>query len=254
MNFKSWNIGRVGGIDVAIHPTFWLVPAYVALTGGGAFGVAMVLAVFGCVLLHEFGHALTARRHGIATDGITLYPIGGVARLVRMPKQPGVELLVTLAGPAVNVAIAAGIAAALWVTKPEGLLLDFASTLMWLNVGLAAFNMLPAFPMDGGRVFRALLSVPMGRLRATEVAAGLGRLLAVGFGVYGLFSGAFNVVLLSIFVFLAAGAELRRVRDEEGSGPSDGGHPDVMFAPPGYRWVGRGQGAWQLVPIYVRPR
>lgn len=254
MNFKPWSLGRIGGIDVSIHPTFWLVPAYIALTGGGVFGVLMVLALFGCVLLHEFGHALEARRHGIGTSGITLYPIGGVASLARIPRKPGVELLVTLAGPAVNLAIAAFLLAGLWAFEPVGVVANFAASLMWLNLGLAIFNMLPAFPMDGGRVLRALLSGPMGRLRATEFAAGLGRILAIGLGLYGLFGGALNLVFLAIFVYLAGAAELSRVRAEEGEDPRDGGHPNVTFAPPGYRWVGRGQGAWQLVPIYVQPR
>src|SRR4051812_13293229 len=109
----SWKLGRVAGIDVYLHPTFLLIPAYAGMYQGGAPAIAFVLAAFGCVLLHELGHALMARRYGIGTEDITLYPIGGVARLQRMPRSPGAELAIALAGPAVNVAIALVVGAAL---------------------------------------------------------------------------------------------------------------------------------------------
>jgi len=272
----SYRLGRVAGIDLYVHATFLLLLAFVGLSQGGIEAVLLVSAVFGCVLLHELGHALTARSFGIGTEDITLYPIGGVARLQRMPRAPGAELLITLAGPAVNLAIAGVIAVFLWVSGGAlvdgfgtlGILgWDFASALMSINLVLAAFNMIPAFPMDGGRILRASLSGWLGRLRATEIAAGLGRILAVGFGVYNLMPGRFDLlrVALSVFVYMAASSELGRVRAEEWqrnyyrpSGrenssdtarfPGDGG---VWTAPPGYRWVSQGQGVWRLAPITV---
>src|SRR4051812_1521465 len=175
----SWKLGRAAGIDVYLHPTFLLILAYAAAQGG-AIGSLLVLCAFGCVLLHELGHALMARRYGIETEDITLYPIGGVARLRRMPRSPGAELAIALAGPAVNVGIALALAAA-WLLglfgDPAGgsVIGLFAVNLGVVNVVLALFNLIPAFPMDGGRVLRALLSGWLGRARATFVAASLGR-------------------------------------------------------------------------------
>ncbi len=262
--FRSWRLGRAAGIDLYLHPTFLLLLAFAFATQGGLLAVAFTVAVFGCVLLHEFGHALTARAFGIPTQDITLYPIGGVARLERVPKAPGAELLITLAGPAVNVAIAGLIAVALPFVSHLGPDLDglplagpFLGTLLMANVALAVFNLLPAFPMDGGRIFRALLSGPLGRLRATEIAVGVGRVVAIGLPVLLIALGQFNPLHLALagFLYLAAGAELAQVRAEEaGSGRSrwrtaSGG--GVWFAPPGYSWVSRGPGVWQLAPIVV---
>jgi Zn-dependent protease len=254
----SWKLGRVAGIDLYLHPTLLLVLALALFAGGGPGAVALTAAVFGCVLLHELGHALAARGFGIATEDITLYPIGGVARLRRMPRAPGAELAITLAGPAVNVLIAATLAATLWLgtaldpSAAGSLAAGFVADLMWINVALAAFNMVPAFPMDGGRVLRAVLSGPLGRLRATEVAAGVGKALAVVFGVVSLYHSYPLQALLCAFVYMAAGAELGRVVAEERAlRPFPHDDRGVRFAPPGYRWVSRGQGAWQLVPIPV---
>jgi len=165
-------------------------------------------------------------------------------------------LLIPLAGPLVNVAIAATLAVALWIgghAEPwatgGSYLSVFGFDLMVINLVLAGFNMLPAFPMDGGRVLRALLSRPLGRVRATEIAAGLGRALAVVFGLYSLMNGAFMAAILSVFVFLAAGAEVAAIRDDE---RRRGGWGDGMWdAPAGYRWVSLGDGFWQLCPIRV---
>jgi Zn-dependent protease len=257
----SWKIGRVAGIDLYLHPTFLLLLAYVGAVFGGLEAVALVSAVFGCVLLHEFGHALTARSlYGIQTEDITLYPIGGVARLQRMPRKPGAELLITLAGPLVNLVIAGVLAAVLWIagafepSLPTSASHDFLATLMFVNLMLAAFNLIPAFPMDGGRVFRALLSGWLGRLRATEVAAGLGKFLAMGFGLWSLFQGDLIRVFLAGVIYMAATAELMRVRAEER--PRHDSHDDhhgdgIWTAPPGYRWIEGSGGSWQLAPIWV---
>ena len=151
----SWKIGRIAGIDLFLHPTFLLI-LLPGLTGG--LSPIFIIALFGCVVLHELGHALMARRFGIETLDITLYPIGGVARLQRMPRAPGAELLIALAGPAVNFAIVAGLLG-LELLGIGGLEADtslgaFLGGLMLVNLVLGLFNLIPAFPMDGGRVLR----------------------------------------------------------------------------------------------------
>lgn len=262
MNSISWKLGRVAGIDLYLHPTFLLLLAFVGASQGGLMAVLLVAAIFGCVLLHELGHALAARFCGIRTEDITLYPIGGVARLERMPRRPAAELLITLAGPAVNIVIAAILAVLLafgstfnpgWAY--ESVLPSFLKALLTVNLILAAFNMVPAFPMDGGRVFRAILSGWLGRLRATEIAAGLGRVLALAFGVYALLNLQLLHLFLAGFIFLAGTAELARVRQEEWehrSMPrSPNGGDGVHFAPQGQRWVYVGQGVWRLAPVVV---
>lgn len=255
----SWKIGRVAGIDLYLHPTLLLLFLYLGLSGQS---LLLVAALFGCVLLHELGHALTARRFGIATADITLYPIGGVARLRRLPKKPGPELLIALAGPAVNVVIAAVLGLGLALAALAGIspmdgegITSFVVQLLALNLGLALFNLIPAFPMDGGRVLRALLGGWLGRLRATEIAAAVGQILAVGFGLWVLLSGgSFIQVFLAIFVFMAAAQERAQVRAEESwdDGPPDDHRGDpVRVAPPGYTWFYRGGGQWRLAPIAV---
>jgi Zn-dependent protease/CBS domain-containing protein len=183
-----------------------------------AGAIAFVLAIFGCVILHEFGHALTARRFGIKTEDITLLPIGGVARLERMPDDPKEELLVAAAGPAVNVAIAAVLAVILFFTGRFSNLLpedpfagSFLANLMFVNIALVIFNLLPAFPMDGGRVLRALLATRMDYLRATTIAANIGQAMAIAFGLFGLFRSPL-LIFIAIFVYLGAEGESRLVQ------------------------------------------
>ncbi|MDR3639438.1 MAG: site-2 protease family protein [Isosphaeraceae bacterium] len=253
----SWNLGRIAGINVFLHPSLLLLLAYFGAMQGGVESILLVAAVFGCVLLHEFGHALTARQFGIETEDITLYPIGGVARLRRLPRAPGAELLITLAGPAVNLAIAlalgvalvAGAVVGIWQVLP---LAGFVRLLMYVNLVLAAFNLIPAFPMDGGRVLRAALSGWLGRLRATEIAASVGQVLAVLFGVYSLLHGELIHVALAAFIYFAARTELAHVASEEQQRTyANAPHQGIWTAPPGYRWIRRGQGLWQLAPINV---
>jgi Zn-dependent protease len=261
----SWKLGKVAGIGLFLHPTFLLLLAYIGATNqDGLAAVALVTAVFGCVLLHELGHALMAREFGIKTLDITLYPIGGVARLASMPRAPGAELLIALAGPAVNVGLAGlftvlqGFSDVAEYSSAVPLLYPFLGALVQINLGLAIFNMIPAFPMDGGRVVRALLSGWLGRLRATEIASQLGQALAIAFGIYCLMHGAFLQALLALFVFGAARMELAHVTAEERMRQRPRDDSGVSVAPPGYEWVSRGPGLWQLAPIVVyipdRPR
>jgi Zn-dependent protease/predicted transcriptional regulator len=217
----SWRIGRIAGIDVFVHPTFLLLLIWVVITNylvhsdpmeafGGLF---FIMSLFGIVVLHELGHALTARRFGIRTRDITLLPIGGVARLERIPEDPWQELLVALAGPAVNVVIAGVIFLGLMlghgVTSmneafgPNG---DFIQKLLWVNVSLVVFNMVPAFPMDGGRVFRALLAMRIDYVRATQIAAVVGQGIAILFGLLGLLYNPF-LIFIAIFVWIAGANE-----------------------------------------------
>jgi len=222
----SWRLGRIAGIVVYVHATFLLLPAWVALEEydrglGAVLGALLyIVALFAVVVLHELGHALTARRFGIVTRDIILLPIGGVARLERMPRQPRQELIVALAGPAVNVVLAALLYAIVWasggapVGDPYAIGAPFSARaflmqLVLVNVSLAVFNLLPAFPMDGGRVLRAVMAMRMGSYaRATNVAARIGRLLALVLGTGALFVWkAPFLVLIAIFVWLGAGSE-----------------------------------------------
>lgn len=219
----KWSIrlGRFFGIDVYVHVTFLLLLAWIGWTAwtqagpvSALVGVGFMLTIFTCVLMHEYGHALTARRYGIATHDITLLPIGGLARLERMPSKPVQELWVAIAGPAVNVVIAA----VLWIwlrAGGTGLAIvhygdsqtSFLGLLMMWNLLMVAFNMLPAFPMDGGRVLRALLAMRMPYARATRVAATIGQGMAMLFGLWGLTGGGPLLLFIALFVWIGASDE-----------------------------------------------
>jgi Zn-dependent protease len=214
----SWKLARVAGIDVYVHVTFFMVIAWIALihwnesqsVGAVIDGVGFILALFGCVVLHEFGHALTAARYGIRTRDITLLPIGGLARLERMPDVPLQELWVALAGPAVNGVIA--IALFVWLQASgaweavEGVGVTtgaFGERVMVANVFLAGFNLLPAFPMDGGRALRAVLATRMDYTQATQLAAMVGQAMAIFFGFLGLQGNPF-LIFIALFVWIGA--------------------------------------------------
>ncbi|TAI48438.1 site-2 protease family protein [Flagellimonas allohymeniacidonis] len=228
----SLKLGKVSGIQIEVHWTFTLLLLWVAFIevqrGGTAATILMnmvfIVVLFFCVVLHELGHALTAKRFQVNTKRITLLPIGGVASLEKIPEKPEQELLVALAGPAVNVVIALLLLLVVPLREylsldPESLdnLLnagDFQNFLFFLflaNTMLVVFNLIPAFPMDGGRVFRALLSFKLGRVKATEVAAGLGQALAVLFFVLGLFLNPF-LILIALFIFFGAFGENQMVK------------------------------------------
>lgn len=242
-------IGSVGGIGVYIHWTFWLLIAVylvsVTTQAGLAVGlmaVLFVLSIFGCVLLHEFGHAGAAAVFGIPTHDITLLPFGGVARLARMPSKPYQELIIALAGPAVNVVIAIGLFFLLAIGVVIGdrvpLLAgaDLISQLLVVNIVLVLFNLLPAFPMDGGRVLRSLISMRTNHLRATEIAARIGRWMAIGFGVYGIVQFNFGLLLVAGFVYFAGTMELLAARAQAAQGqaqPSSWGTYRATWPPHG---------------------
>ncbi len=222
----QWKLGTFAGIDVFVHATFLLLIGWIGYTHWIEFGTAtkvvegilFILALFLCVVLHEYGHALTARRYGIKTRDITLYPIGGVARLERMPDKPIEELWVALMGPAVNVVIAALLFVYLFATNslvPMDQLTvasgSFVERLMAVNISLVLFNLLPAFPMDGGRVLRALLAMRMDYVRATQVAANIGQGMAFLFGLAGLFGNPF-LLFIAFFVWIGASQEASMVQ------------------------------------------
>jgi Zn-dependent protease len=222
----SWKLARIAGIDVYVHATFLIIVAWIGVlhwnksqsVGAVVEGVGFILALFACVVMHEFGHALTAARYGIRTRDITLLPIGGVARLERMPDQPVQELKVALAGPAVNVVIALLLFGWLQVSG-GGDPLDrvsvatggFLERVMLANVFLAGFNLLPAFPMDGGRALRALLATRMEYTRATQRAALIGQGMAILFAFIGL-QGNPMLIFIALFVWIGAGQEASMVQ------------------------------------------
>ncbi|HTT22350.1 MAG TPA: site-2 protease family protein [Candidatus Sulfotelmatobacter sp.] len=214
----SWKVGQLAGIDLRIHATFVLLLGWVLARywmAGKSMeamlaGVGFIFALFACVALHEMGHAVAARKFGIQTTDITLLPIGGVARLERMPEEPKQKLLVALAGPAVNVVISAILYCWLTLTNgwaPFGQLSvaagPFVERLLLANISLVLFNLIPAFPMDGGHVLRALLAPGMTYSKATRLAVSVGQGLAFVFGFIGLFT---NPMLLFIGLFVWIGA------------------------------------------------
>jgi len=224
----SLPLGTYAGTAVRIHFTFFLLIAWIAAMGfqqGGwpaAIDVTIfILLAFGSVVLHEFGHVFAARRYGISTPDITLLPIGGVARLERMPEKPGEEIIVALAGPAVNVVIAIVLIAFLGarfdlgdVSQIQEASSSLVARLAVVNVWLVLFNLLPAFPMDGGRVLRAALATRMSRVKATNAAAMAGQAMAVVFAFLGLFGNPL-LLLIAMFVFFAASGEAAAVRSTE---------------------------------------
>ena len=222
---SSLKLGTVAGIPLFLHWTFFLSPAWTVLSGlmGGSslvgIGVNLLFTagVFGTVVLHELGHALAARRYGIQTQDIILMPIGGVARLERIPRNPFQELVVALAGPAVNVVLAAVLLAiaiptlgAAGLLAPGNIAVELLAGMIAVNLIMIAFNLLPAFPMDGGRVLRSLLSMKWGHLRATRAAVKVARIMAITIAIAGLFwLDAPMLLFIAAFVYFGAAQELR---------------------------------------------
>lgn len=227
---NTFKLGSFTGIGIYVHWTMslllgglFLFYLYNGASVAAAFaGIVLVVTLFGCVILHELGHALTAKQFGIPTLDITMYPIGGVARLEGIPREPRQELLIAIAGPAVNLAIAAVLFVVNVATGRPLTPSPFVESepnvlgmLMWMNLALVAFNMLPAFPMDGGRVLRAGLATKLSYKNATRIASYVGQGMACLFGVFAVWS--FNPVLffVGVFVFLAARQEAQVVLQEE---------------------------------------
>ena len=230
----SFRIGRFSGIDVRVHWTFLLLLAFFAFLGYRASGSLLgaltdtvtIVALFICVLLHEFGHSLVAQRLGIEIHSITLLPIGGVSNLESIPEKPSDEVKITLAGPLVNVVLApiffgVGLLLGAEPRMPTDLFTGIGSVgqfffyLGYLNVVLALFNLIPAFPLDGGRVLRGLLATRLGALRATEISSRIGQLFAFAFFLIGLLGGNFLLALIAVFIFFGATGEAQMVRQRE---------------------------------------
>jgi Zn-dependent protease len=222
---KSLRVGSVAGIGIFLHWSFLLLAAglvalFIAWEGPtltAVSSIAVIFGIFGCVVLHELGHALAARAFDVPTRSITLYPIGGLARLERIPSEPMKEFWIAVAGPAVNVAIALVLGALVIATgrplSPSVLTEPFQDpikTLAWMNVGLAAFNMLPAFPMDGGRVLRAILALNRDYASATQTAANVGQVMAMLFGLIGILIGNIVLIFIAVFVYFGARSESQR--------------------------------------------
>ncbi|MCF7837123.1 MAG: site-2 protease family protein [Candidatus Marinimicrobia bacterium] len=224
---NSTRIGIWFGIPIQVHITLWLcLPLFALqfanLLDGVSFGAGLVAAagLFVSVALHELGHALVSRRYGCRVREILLLPIGGVAKLERLPREPRAEILIALAGPAVSLTlfVFGRVAASLFAFW--SVVSSVFMALAFINLFLALFNLLPSFPMDGGRIFRAWMTPRLGRLNATYLAMRVGRFLAVIMGLIGLFRGQIFLVAIAIFIYIAAGAEFRQVAQQEGGRPA----------------------------------
>src|SRR5215213_11423986 len=229
----SFSVGRAFGIDIRVHWTFLLLPIFFALysyQNTGSFvaalvAVVVILALFVCVLLHEFGHSLMAQRLGLEVPDITLLPIGGLARLKTLPEKPADEVKIAVAGPLVNFVLAPlflGVALLLGtdLSGVSGGLVGVDSwggafaVLALLNFVLTVFNLIPAFPMDGGRVLRGLLAIRLGPVRATDISSGVGQFFGIVFILIGLFINPL-LALIGLFILLGAGGESQMVRQRE---------------------------------------
>ena len=262
----SYSIGHVLGIPVKVHITLLIFLPFIAVQLGTAMGVTSLFwgliaaaGLFGSVALHELGHSVVALHKGIRVREIMLLPIGGLAKLERMPRNATDEIHIAIAGPAVSfmLAIFFGALAALFGGPQSGLIIFTFVVLGWVNLVLALFNLLPSFPMDGGRILRAWLSPRIGRVAATRVAAKLGRYMAIAFGIWGLLPPfSFLTIAVAIFVYMAAGAEYRMVLWQENMQnpfgsfvePNDESETaddeNVVVSPPPYAPQRSGPGKW----------
>ena len=230
----SFKIGRAAGIDLKVHWTFFLLLAFFAFAGyqgGGGLANALVtalviVALFVCVVLHEYGHSLVAQRLGIEIEDITVLPIGGVARLKSLPERPWDEVKIAVAGPLVNVVLApiffavalllgAGPLDIANIVEGGNSLGQIFAYLGFINVSLVVFNLIPAFPLDGGRVLRGLLATRLGAVRATDISAAIGQFFAAAFFLVGLLGGNFLLALVAVFIFFGASGEAQMVRQHE---------------------------------------
>jgi len=245
----SINLFKVFGIQLAVHASFLLLLAYYGYEGwidGGMPGllwsVGLIVLFFVCVILHELGHSLTARRYGVRTSRILLLPIGGMAELEQIPRKPSAELLITVAGPAVNFAIFGTLAVVFGL--PQGLPFHpefedsyrgFGQLLLYSNLIMGTFNLVPVFPMDGGRILRALLAIRMPYLTATYWAVMVGRVLSVLLAVGAVYKGNYMLGVLFMFIFFAGAAEYRQTlrREQEDAYWAEMARRARMVAPVG---------------------
>jgi Zn-dependent protease len=246
----SLRLGRILQIETTIHWTFWILILWVLLNAGfgaglqsGFVALGFLLTVFGCVYLHELGHAFAAAQFGIRTIDITMLPIGGVARLERIPTSAKQELWIALAGPAVNIVIAMVLGIGLSTQLDWGHLHDqsplqqsFMAQILVVNLGLAIFNMIPALPMDGGRVLRGILQFWWSRLQATEIAVRVSRYIAIAFIVLGLYKGMMTLGFIGVFVLIAGFQELMSVRFSAWKEAAANGNPSGFGPIPGVVW------------------
>ncbi len=231
---SSFKIGRAFGIDLKVHWTFFLLLAFFAFAGYQRSGsvtnalitALIIVALFVCVVLHEYGHSLVAQRLGVEIQDITVLPIGGVARLKSLPTRPWDEVKIAIAGPLVNVVLApiffaialllgAGPLDTANILQGGNSLGQIFAYLGLINVALVVFNLIPAFPMDGGRVLRGLLATRFGPVRATDIASAVGQFFAFAFFLIGLLSGNFVLALIGVFIFFGAAGEQQMVRQRE---------------------------------------
>lgn len=223
--FKSLRVGQAFGIPIYIHWSILLLPLIVIFRNEGGLNssvfweIGLILSLFTCVLLHELGHALSAKRYGVKTQDIILSVIGGVARLRNLPKKPIQELIIAAAGPAVNIVIAIIVAVLLLIidqfhfpTEDTITGNNFFFFLFAANLILVVFNLIPAFPMDGGRMLRAVLSMKLNRVKATKIAVYIGYALAVAFIGIAIFLESYNLIIISVFVVISATSELRSIK------------------------------------------
>jgi Zn-dependent protease/CBS domain-containing protein len=230
----SFKIGRFSGIDVRVHWTFFLLVAFFAFVGyqtsgsvvGALTSTLVIVVLFLCVLVHEFGHSLVAQRLGLEIRSITLLPLGGVSNLESLPEKPADEVKITLAGPLVNVVLApiffgVGLLLGAVPRMPANVITGIGSVgefffyLGYLNVVLAVFNLIPAFPLDGGRILRALLATRLGAVRATDISSIVGQLFAIAFFLIGILGGNFLLALIAVFIYFGATGEAQMVRQQE---------------------------------------
>ncbi|HMQ06275.1 MAG TPA: site-2 protease family protein [Saprospiraceae bacterium] len=228
---SSLQIGTFFKIPVKVHWSFGFLVLFVFYIGflnkltwneTGAFAL-YVLVLFICVILHEYGHALTARRFGVETKDIILSPIGGIARLENIPEEPAKEMLIALAGPAVNIALAIILSLTSVLILGQSVLpssselsllvipREFLSFVIVMNIALFIFNLVPAFPMDGGRVLRSVLAMKWGRYKATKIAHWIGKSIAIIFIMYGIYHGYLMLSLIGLFIYVSAGSESRNM-------------------------------------------
>jgi Zn-dependent protease len=250
--FTSWRLGRVFGFPVEINLSFVLLLAAVLLgyggLGGGLGGLLVIGLVFGSVLLHELGHALVARRFGVHVSGIELSFFGGAAKMVQMPRSADHEIAIAAAGPAVSLMLA-GAGLGLGAVLHASLVGWLFGTIGWINLVLAGFNLIPALPMDGGRILRALLTRRLDFVRATDIAVDVSRAVAIGFGVIGLVFGWFQLLVLAPLLWIMGTRErmLARSMADQYAGGGRGGFErfDRWRRPAGPfdRGSGSGQGS-----------